>query len=151
MTRDIHRFLAKVAHVGECWRWTGCVVRSGYAQFGVGGRATSAHRWAYKQFVGPIPDGLVVDHLCHSRDSTCVGGPACLHRRCVNPAHLEVVTQKVNISRGQTAQFQVRRTHCPYGHPYDDANTYRYGNKRQCKACTARRGRERLARLAGAA
>lgn len=89
----------------------------------------TAHRWSYEHFVGPIPDGYVIDHLCKVT-------------LCVNPAHLEPVTQRTNLHRSDT--FQARntaKTHCPAGHLYDEANTRikraRRGNRRVCKKCTA--------------
>jgi len=60
-----------------------------------------AHRIAYQLVVGPIPDGLVLDHLCHTRDPDCADNANCPHRRCVNPAHLEPVTRRENIARGR--------------------------------------------------
>lgn len=122
----------------ECWEWTGSRRPDGYGLF----RATSRsqdpkvvpYRFAYELMVGPIPDGLQLDHLCHTRDKACLGGKTCPHRRCVNPAHLEPVTRLVNIRRGRRANSL--KTHCPQGHPYDEANT-RYGKNgwRECRAC----------------
>lgn len=92
-------FLAKVEVVGECWRWTGVVTPRGYGMFR-DGKMRSAHRWAYESFIGPIPNGLQLDHLCHTDDHSCLGGDECPHRRCVNPAHLEPVTARGNSLRG---------------------------------------------------
>jgi hypothetical protein len=69
-----------------CWLWTGYVDRHGYGQF-KGAKQGSAHRWSYEYHAGPIPEGLQLDHLCRVRS-------------CVNPAHLEPVTCRVNVSRG---------------------------------------------------
>jgi hypothetical protein len=74
-----------------CWLWTGSLNNKGYAQLGVAGRVRSAHRVAYELFKGAIPDGLQIDHLCRVR-------------QCVNPDHLEAVTQSVNIRRGVAAR-----------------------------------------------
>lgn len=82
----------------DCWLWTGSLITGGYAQMRIP-EAVYAHRWAYEHFVGPIPDGLVIDHTCHNRDLTCHSGP-CPHRRCVNWRHLEPVTDVVNFRRG---------------------------------------------------
>lgn len=97
------RFFERVSVVGTCWRWTGTVTKAGYGKFGVGRVVYNVHRWAYEQFVGPIPAEMTIDHTCHNRE-TCPGGITCLHRRCVNPEHLEAVTQKVNVSRGHTGR-----------------------------------------------
>lgn len=93
-TAEAARFWAKVARTdGGCWEWTGAVTRNGYGRFRVrrSGRWTHvyAHRWAYEAAAGPIPDGIYLDHLCHTNDTACAGGNSCRHRRCVNPAHLD--------------------------------------------------------------
>jgi hypothetical protein len=103
---DLHeRLLAKTTRPApdRCWRWTGSVNAHGYGVIRPNGsdRVVRVHRVAYELFVGPIPEGLTLDHLCHSRDPDCPGGP-CVHRRCVNPAHLEPVTRSENVRRGHT-------------------------------------------------
>jgi hypothetical protein len=102
----LRRFLAKVEHgptVDDCSTWTGAIQSRGYGSFGFGARGHVrtylAHRLAHHWFVGPIPDGLQIDHVCHNLDLTCAGGRACVHRRCVNPTHLEPVTGGQNIWR----------------------------------------------------
>jgi hypothetical protein len=115
------RILAAV-HVDSngCWHWTKYVKPNGYGQVGVPGRYPQyVHRVAYEAWVGPIPDGLHLDHLCRQRD-------------CCNPRHLQPVTAAVNVRRA----FELI-THCPQGHPYDESNTYRHATKpgRQCRAC----------------
>ncbi|GIH07346.1 hypothetical protein Rhe02_54130 [Rhizocola hellebori] len=136
---SIERFMAKVVkQQNGCWRWT-AYARAGYGQLSCDSKRISAHRFSYMQFVGPIPDGLTIDHVCHTRDLSCRGGETCPHRRCVNPAHLEAVTQAVNGSRGRAGKLNnpMRdKTHCPQGHPYDLANTYLYFRKR--KGCVGR-------------
>lgn len=107
-----------------CWLWTGTKVPSGYGRLWIAQRPFAAHRVAYEWLVGPIPEGLQLDHLCRVR-------------RCVNPAHLEPVTSRENTMRGLNwAARNAEKTHCPQGHPYDEANTYlRSGGGRGCRAC----------------
>ena len=123
------RFLTKVAKGDGCWEWTGCRTRKGYGQFHShmeqGHRVQiGAHRWAYEHWVDPIPEGLQIDHLCRNRS-------------CVRPDHLEAVTCRENLSRGNgLAAFNTLKTHCLAGHPYDEANTYvRPDGSRECRAC----------------
>lgn len=140
--------------VSGCWLWTGSVKTNGYAQIEVGGSTRQAHRVAYEEFVGPIPDGLDIDHQCHNQDESCGGGPSCRHRRCINPDHLEPATRSANLSRGRLvgntdpvlAQVQRAKTHCPAGHPYDDENTRVYQGRRYCKTCHRERTRARRER-----
>lgn len=121
----------------ECWIWTASLKQDqGYGQFTPAwGLTVAAHLWSYQFMVGPIPDGLQVDHLCHTRDLSCPSGNACLHRRCVNPWHLEPVTPLVNTRRSSGHASQ---THCKWGHPFNEENTY-LGEKnrlhRQCREC----------------
>lgn len=117
-----------------CWLWTGNINSQGYGLILPNGsnQRLRAHRAMYELLVGPIPEGLTLDHLCHSADASCVGGSSCQHRRCVNPAHLEPVTRGENVRRGAPP----KRTHCPKGHPYDEANTYRRkSGGRVCRTC----------------
>lgn len=123
------RFWEKVARTETCWLWTAATDTGGYGTFAiVRGRAQGAHRIAYEWLVGPIPDGMHLDRLCRVR-------------HCVNPAHLEVVTNGENVRRG-VGPFatNLRKTHCVRGHAFDEANTRidRRGY-RQCRAC----GREK--------
>ncbi len=124
-----------------CWIWTGQKQDSGYGRLGIDGTTKVAHKFFYEQLVGPVPEGMVLDHLCHT-ESDCPGGPACPHRPCVNPAHLEPVTQKENINRGNTAKRMSSKTHCPQGHEYNVENTKINGRSRQCRKC----GRDRVRR-----
>ncbi len=128
---DTRRFWTKVNKTDTCWLWTAATAH-GYGRFFFGGRLTPAHRVAYEMLVGPIPDGLHLDHLCRT--------PA-----CVNPAHLEPVTQRENTLRGEAPPaIHAAVTHCPSGHPYDQANTYRDRNGwRQCRTCRTQHSRRR--------
>lgn len=115
-----------------CWIWQKYVRPNGYGQIGVPGRGGQyVHRIAYEQWRGPLEDGLQIDHLCRVR-------------RCCNPDHLEQVTGRVNLLRGEGFSARhARITRCPKGHPYDEANTYlrRNDSARDCKACRTERNR----------
>lgn len=116
--------------LGPCWVWT-CATREGYGAIWYNGRTVGAHCVAYELEREPIPDGLVIDHLCRNR-------------LCCNPAHLEPVTDGVNIRRGVSPfALNAAKTNCPAGHPYDEENTYvdRDGG-RQCKMCHHQRQQE---------
>jgi hypothetical protein len=133
----VERFMRHVQELDNgCWRWTAAVKPNGYGITPASGRMWQAHRAAYDLFVGPIPDGLHIDHLCHGRDVSCAGGWGCEHRRCVNPDHLEAVSGRENLLRGRGfVAAQVARTHCPQGHAYDTENTGWNRGKRKCRAC----------------
>lgn len=83
---DRARFMAKVDQSGDCWLWTAHVNADGYGVFRFDGQMGGAHRFAYRLLVGPIPEGMELDHLCRTR-------------HCVNPAHMEVVTHAENVRR----------------------------------------------------
>jgi hypothetical protein len=118
-----------------CWIFRKKPTNRGYAQFMMpDGSQPGAHRAFYEHYVGPIPVGLTIDHLCRVR-------------RCVNPDHLEPVTRGENVLRGDTiTAANARKTHCPRGHEYDEANTYvcKRG-MRHCRTCHQLRQRERKA------
>lgn len=133
------RFWSKVDRSGDCWLWLRATSSKGYGRFWVGGAWQAdvlAHRVAYELEVGPVPDGLTIDHLCRNTS-------------CVNPDHLEPVTNRENILRGTgPAALRARQTHCKRGHPFDEVNT-RFtglGAQRSCRACHADRERRRRAR-----
>lgn len=143
------RFWSKVDKSGECWMWTAGETGSGYGQFHVKRKPIGAHVWSYLRFVGPIPDGFDVDHLCHTPESGCAGGVECPHRRCVRPEHLEAVSRSENLRRGNLTvprgETQRAKTHCPKGHQYDAENTRVLGDGkgRACKRCHRDRERKR--------
>lgn len=171
----LERFIPKVDFSGECWLW-GAAKTKGYGRFWLNGAQRQAHRVFYEECIGPIPDGLHIDHLCRT--------PA-----CVNPWHMEPVTMLENsvarraprevthcpqgheYTRENTSaangrgkhcrecdrikhrekyiplgQAGARKTHCPHGHEYNDANTYRRNGRRHCKTCRSVAGREWRAR-----
>lgn len=119
------RFWSHVTKTDTCWIWTGGLSH-GYGSFhrqeGDKRQQVIAHIYAYESLVGPVPEGLGLDHLCHTRAKTeCVGGDACPHRACVRPDHLEPVTQKINTNRG--INRNVLKTHCKRGHEFTPGNT----------------------------
>lgn len=126
------RFASKVVFGDDCWLWQAALDPCGYGQFYWNGRPRKAHRVAYELAVGPIPDGLELDHLCRIR-------------HCVRPEHLDAVPHHVNVGRGLHG---VLTTHCPQGHPYDQGNTYvGPGSHRRCRTCDRTRSRDRQRRL----
>lgn len=132
VSRDpVPRFWSRVAKTDGCWLWTGAKNGAGYGQISIEGRSTLVHRFSFEMHVGPIQQGMVLDHLCRT--------PA-----CVNPAHLEEVTVKENTDRGAALI-----THCPQGHAYTPENTrLRKNGHRGCRQChrdCEKRRRERKA------
>lgn len=134
------RLLARVDKTDSCWLWTGTITRAGYGS-GVRGspdRTTLAHRLMYEELVGPIPEGLELDHLCRVT-------------HCVNPEHLEPVTHAENVRRGIAGE--VRRiaaraiTHCKWGHEFNAENTYiaPKTGARACRICRRECNRRRRA------
>lgn len=117
---------------GDCWEWLGSRDSKGYGQTEIEGKLRRAHRVVYEHEIGPIPDGLVLDHLCRNPN-------------CVNPAHLEPVTQRINILRGEGfAAVNARKTHCKRGHLFDEANTrIRANGNRGCRTCHLEQKRAR--------
>lgn len=110
-----------------CWLWFATTTPQGYGRVGTGGHTTEyAHRLAYMTLVGPIPEGLELDHKCTQR---C----------CANPAHTEPVTHKVNCQRGSAGEVNGARmraiTHCPRGHEYTPENTRISNGSRHCREC----------------
>jgi len=112
-----------------CWLWIGSISgRNNYGAFSVHGKDLRAHRFSYELYKGKIPKGLVLDHLCRITI-------------CVNPDHLEAVTQKENVRRGKT--YGKRSLVCPNGHPRTKDNIYRLYFCKECRRITNRRWRAR--------
>lgn len=110
-----------------CWLWTGPLNDQGYGRYfpnAESPRPIRAHRAAYEFFVGPIPEGLELDHLCRVR-------------HCVNPEHVEPVTHAENVRRGAAGNNKRAKTHCPQGHPYSGDNLYLYPGPRVHRGCRA--------------
>ena len=131
------RFWSKVDRRSDCWIWTGCIAQTGYGQFHFERKTQSSHRLAYLDAHGTIPDGLHLDHLCRVR-------------ACVNPDHLEPVTNRENALRGNATYPE----NCKNGHKRTEANT-RINSKsgvRECRTCQAegaRRNYKRKRELGG--
>lgn len=123
-----NRFWRKVRFRESCWLWERPNA-DGYGRFHFRGKPTLAHRWSYQQLVGPIPEGLTLDHLCRKR-------------ACVRPEHLELVSLAENKRRGESpAALNTRKSFCPQGHPYDLFNTISRRGKRECRECANARAR----------
>lgn len=119
-------FWNRVDKSDDCWLWMGSRTSSGYGRWWISERRwVRAHRVAYELAKGPIPSGLEIDHLCRVR-------------HCVNPAHLEAVSHKENVLRGE-GDYNARKTQCKNGHEFTAENTYvRPTGGRACRTC--RRG-----------
>jgi len=138
---DIDRFNHYVIKTGNCHEWTGGKNNNGYGSFRINGKPIGSHRFAYEMNYGKIPEGLVIDHLCKNHS-------------CVNPEHLEAVTQQENCTRGLSGKHgnqrkgsehpESKKTHCPKGHEYNQENTYRDPKgHRFCKSCRREVDRKR--------
>lgn len=119
------RFWLKVERDEQtrCWQWVASKNSSGYGTFGVKRRIVATHRLTFSIFNGPLDSSLEIDHLCRNR-------------ACCNPAHLEQVTKRTNVLRGENNAAQnARKSVCKAGHPLEGENVYQNGNRRICKAC----------------
>ena len=128
--------LSKIHSMPEvgCWLWTAATT-NGYGVVQINGKLQRAHRVVYEALIGKIPEGLEIDHLCRNRS-------------CVNPAHMEPVTGRENIARGESkSAIHSRQTHCKAGHEFTPENTYlrKRGHKteRFCRECCRARDRRR--------
>lgn len=114
--------------LSDCILWTGPVNEDGYGKWG----SKLAHRRVWENEVGPIPEGLELDHLCEVR-------------LCINIKHLEPVTHAENLRRGRSHKWRLAITHCPAGHEYNEENTGHTVTattvRRYCKVCKRIRNR----------
>lgn len=150
------RFRTHVARADNgCLIWTGAKSKDGYGLISIAGRHLAVHRVIYRQVIGD-PGTLDVGHVCHDRDVDCPGGP-CIHRACCDVDHLAAQTRSENNLGGRLGDVQRARnaaiTHCPAGHPYDEANTYyrsdRPAGGRGCRKCRNAARRQHYARTHG--
>jgi len=144
----------------------GCLMFQGYKRRGYGivsenidgnARTLRVHVVVYTSLVGPVAEGLVLDHICHNADPTCLGGPTCPHRACVNTDHLEPVTPGENTRRARQQAITAGRpglvrsdpNFCMKGHELTPANTYTDpSGYNHCRTCREKSGKERRAREA---
>lgn len=120
-----------------CWLWHGSIDKNGYGKAVRNAGHYRAHRFSYELLVGPIPRGLQLDHLCRNRS-------------CVNPTHLEIVTNRENWLRGKTpSSMYAKQTHCKHGHLLSGDNVYNWSKRpgwRTCRMCNAIRAKQRYAK-----
>lgn len=135
--KTLIRFLNNVDdQTSNCWLWKASKYKNGYGQFFANGKPIKAHRFSYQFFKGFIQNGLQLDHLCRIR-------------HCVNPDHLEIVTQQENIKRGMAGKlnnYLKKKTHCKNGHLLSGSNLLPYylkHGKRACRVCVNIRNRKR--------
>lgn len=128
------RFWSKTIITESCWLWIGTKRTDGYGRFWTPGGDCYAHRFSYELVHGTIPEGLTLDHLCRNHS-------------CVNPAHLDPVTPRENVLRGDgPGGRNARKTHCIHGHAYTPENTHwRPGGGRECRTCKNARNKARAA------
>lgn len=121
------RLYDRISKTDTCWLWTGTLDAYGYGVVSVGSKTRKAHRVVYELERGTIPDKLVCDHICRVR-------------HCVNPEHIELVNNGVNVLRGvSNSAINKRKTHCKHGHELTPENTYTYPRGwRGCRKCRAR-------------
>lgn len=113
----------KVDRLLDCWEWQGNTNGDGYGQLRLDGKHIYVHRYMYETFIGLIETGKVIDHLCRNR-------------LCVNPLHLEPVTTKINLLRGNTYQARnASKTHCKQGHLLQPLNLVKSDLKRGWRNC----------------
>lgn len=140
MRTELERFLPKMqvipdvsTYPGPCWVWTAYTNPKGYGRFN-SSVGILAHRWSYTHFVGPIPEGWQIDHLCK-------------YTGCVNPEHLQAVTTHEHAHITKSWEHFSGKTHCPQGHPYEGENLIMWRNKRSCRLCRDARNKARHTKI----
>lgn len=129
MPKTIEDHLKTIQHSSNgCWIWQGSVDSRGYGQLMSNSIVWRAHRFFYTNLVREIPPNYQIDHLCKIK-------------LCVNPEHLEAVTQTENIKRSGAWNYNKTKTHCPQGHEYTNENTLFRQNKRTCRICKKNRSK----------
>ena len=122
---NIPRLLAKIEQLPSgCWQWKASKYPAGYGQMWNGSRVEQAHRISFREFVGDIPDGCEIDHICRNRS-------------CVNPEHLRAVTHRENMRASDSVMgLNAKKTHCKRGHPLSGENLrVEQSGARQCREC----------------
>jgi hypothetical protein len=122
-----------------CFIWESALDRDGYGSVSIGGKKVKVHRHVWEEAHGKIPKGLLIDHRCRVRS-------------CINVDHLRIVTNQVNLTENVVGigwQIHASKESCKNGHPFSEANTYRYKGGRYCRACRKDREASRRAKLTG--
>ncbi|AVH60028.1 MULTISPECIES: HNH endonuclease signature motif containing protein [Streptomyces] len=131
-TPERGRFLSRTRRDSDCLIWTGRLDKDGYGFFYLRRKTRRAHRVAWYDMHGEIPDGMVINHVCRSR-------------ACVNAQHLQVVTVRENTLKDSAtvSAINARKTHCKRGHPFDRVypKSGGPGSQRYCSICEAAKNR----------
>lgn len=134
--------------MSDCIKTDKCLNENGYGQDRLNGKPMRAHKVAWIEAYGEVPDGMVIDHKCHNeaaKRGECSGGLTCAHRACINVEHLQLTTQSQNVLNGMHS-IDVKAS-CPKGHSYkDSANIMiRANGKRECAECNRERSKRNWA------
>jgi hypothetical protein len=137
-TTVLDRLADKFTVDDGCWLWIAGTDRNGYGKFYLDGRMQEAHRVVYELLIGPIPDGLQLDHV---KDRGCTS------HACVRPDHLEPVTQRINLLRGDTiVAREAASLRCPQNHEYDYIDPRGNRGCMECRRVARRKSRQKLGR-----